>query len=338
MTSSSFLRQLAQELWEIRHVKPQPLTEADIQTIISELDPPVEELHASTLQTLPSKSVFTELTTARNRNLITSTEQQKLQNTIVTFFGLSVGSHSALTWMMTSRADSIKIVDPDTIAASNLNRLRFGWDSIGQRKIDVVKRELEQINPYARIIATDFTDYPTTAHLFTDNPATQIVVDAIDNMESKLWLRQLCRRYKTPLISAADVGDMVMLDIERHDLDSNTPFFHNLIPNIESINFSQLSPLQKKALIIQLVGFEHNSEKMLESIKALGKTLPTWPQLGATATMAGGIVANTIKKIILEEQVLSGRYYLSLDELLDSSFNSSDRQHKRATLVQEITS
>src|SRR3989344_875072 len=73
------------------------------------------------------KELCFELTTVRNRNLITSQEQSKLRKTVVGFFGMSVGSHCALTWMMESRADTIKIVDFDTLSASNLNRLRFGW-------------------------------------------------------------------------------------------------------------------------------------------------------------------------------------------------------------------
>lgn len=311
--------QLAHELWKMRHPKLEVPTQEDLDKLIQELTVKPTVPHASTQLPLPSQTLFTELTTARNRNLITASEQEKLQCTVVAFFGLSVGSHSALTWMMTSRAKNVKIIDPDTIDASNLNRLRFGWDMVGAKKIDVVKQELEKINPYTHVVATDQTDFDSVNSVFTKSPLINLVVDAIDNLQHKLWLRQFCRTHRLPLVSAADVGDMVMLDIERHDLDPATPFFHNRLPDIENLDFSHLSVSEQKSLIIKLVGFEHNSKKMLESLSQIGRTLPTWPQLGATATMAGGIVANVIKKIILDEAVQSGRYYLSLDELLDIS-------------------
>ena len=139
-----------------------------------------------------------------------------------------------------------------------------------------------------------------------------------------------------PLVSAADVGDNVMIDIERYDIDGNYPFFHGRVDNIESINFEELSPDDKKKLIIKLVGFEHNSERMIDSLFSIGGSTVSWPQLGSTASIAGGVEATTIKKIVLNEEVLSGRYFVSLDEILDSTFNDNARVRTRQFLIHEI--
>src|SRR5579859_3741105 len=56
-------------------------------------------------------AIHQALATVRNRNLITQEEQEVLRKTVVGFFGMSVGSHAALTWMMGSRADVMKIMD-----------------------------------------------------------------------------------------------------------------------------------------------------------------------------------------------------------------------------------
>src|SRR3990167_6249881 len=108
-----------------------------------------------TSKSLPIQEIYFELATIRNRNLISRNEQLKLRKTIVAFFGLSVGSHSALTWMMLSRADEIKIIDHDDISPTNLNRLRFGWESVGKKKIDVVENALLQINPFVKVFKSD---------------------------------------------------------------------------------------------------------------------------------------------------------------------------------------
>ena len=46
--------------------------------------------------------LFFYLSTVRNRNLITAKQQLKLKNTVVSFFGLSVGSQAAFTWIIQS--------------------------------------------------------------------------------------------------------------------------------------------------------------------------------------------------------------------------------------------
>lgn len=285
---------------------------------------------------LPSKKAYFELTTSRNRHLINIDEQNILRKTVVAFFGLSVGSHAALTWMMESRADSIKIADPDTISATNLNRLRFGWEEVGRKKIDVVSEQLLEINPYATIASTVDTSISSGERFFDLEPKLNVVVDAIDDMNGKIYLRKFAKKRKLPLISAADVGDNVVLDIERYDLTPQPQLFLGRIPNIESIDFSKLTDKQRKKLIIQLVGFEENSETMLDSLFAIGGSITSWPQLGATATIAGGVITTAIKKVILGENVTSGRYYISLDTVMVSDFNSNMRRSLRNKKIQNI--
>lgn len=281
-----------------------------------------------------------ELTTVRNRNLITAKEQRKLRMTTAGFFGLSVGSHSALTWMMESRADAIKIIDFDSISASNLNRLRFGWDDIGKKKVSVVAKYLRKINPFAKIITETKISSKNFIQLFDSRPKIQIVIDAIDSINGKLLLRKLARQRKIPLISAADVGDNVMLDIERYDEYPQPEFFLGKLPDIEKINIDTLSSIEKKKLIIKLVGFKNISERMLDSLLDIGDSLSTWPQLAGTATIAGGIVVTTLKKIILGEKVTSGRYYFSVDKLLvkdiDNPQKDAIRNRKIIKLKDEL--
>lgn len=273
------------------------------------------------------------LSTIRNRNLIYKDEQEKLQNTVVAFFGLSVGSHAAITWMMESRANQIKIIDHDRISPSNLNRLRFGWDSIGKLKTQVVKNQLISIHPDTHVISSSNTHLNSLEKFLNKSPHTNIIVDAIDDMQAKVLLRIWARDNHIPLISAADVGDNILLDVERYDLNPQPKLFLGRIKNIENIDFSTLSDIERKQLVIKLIGFEKNSLAMLESLLSIGKSLATWPQLGATATIAGGIIATTIKKIMLGEKVLSNRYYISLDDILVQNTNNQN-EAKNAAITQ----
>lgn len=282
------------------------------------------------------KDIYYVLSTIRNRNLIKKDEQRKLRDAVVGFFGLSVGSHAATTWLMESRADVVKIVDYDTISPSNLNRLRASWDEIGTFKTESLEKRLKEINPYVSIISSFRRDERSVAEIFDGEPKLSVVVDEIDSIEGKIILRKLAKQRQIPLISAVDVGDNVVLDIERYDKDLQLKPFLGRISDKELSNCSKFSDIDRKKLIIKLVGFEKNSEVMLDSLLSIGESIGTWPQLGATATLAGGIIATTIKKIILQENIESGRYYFSLDDILVKDFSNIERIRERDKKITEI--
>ncbi|KXK10237.1 MAG: hypothetical protein UZ22_OP11002000882 [Microgenomates bacterium OLB23] len=283
---------LVKELFKIRHphITPSKAALNNLEKKVTSVAKKHKSLHG-----LSKKAIY-ELTTARNRNLIKPDQQDALRTFNVGFFGMSVGSHAVLSWMLVSRADIVKIVDPDTIDASNLNRLRFGWSAVGKYKVDVVKQQLQDMNPNCSVIATKKTDVKYVEQIFDTQGPIEAVVDEIDNFPAKILLRKLARQRGIPLVSAADVGDNVMVDIERYDIDKNYPFFHGREANLENIELSQLTEPELKRLIIKLVGFEHNSEEMVNSLFGIGASIPTWPQLGPTASIAGGIVATLLKK------------------------------------------
>lgn len=282
------------------------------------------------------KETTDRLTTSRNRNLITVEQQKILQDTTVAFFGLSVGSHAALTWAMESRSEYIKISDPDTISPTNLNRLRFGWDTIGKSKVEVVKQELLRINPFTRVISSKKIDKISVDTFFYGVKPADLIVDAIDDLGGKVYLRELARKNKLPLIMATDVGDNVIIDIERYDLDPNLQFFLGRLGNLEKKNLDDISRVEKLKLVFSLVGFEENSVEMLQSILDIGTKILTWPQLGATATIAGGAITTLIKNIALKKNIKSGRYFISLDNIFGLDQSPAGSQVSKNGMIEEI--
>ncbi len=274
--------------------------------------------------------------TSRNKNLISDDEQQRLKKTVVCFFGLSVGSHAAVTWIMESRADHIKIADPDTIEPSNLNRLRYGWDSVGKLKTAVISDQIHEMHPETVIHSLTKTDIRSVRQFILRTPRPDIIVDETDDIMAKFYFRTIAKKLRIPLICATDVGDNVLVDIERYDNPVQPKPFLGRI-NTEIFNrIRALSPKERMKCIIELVGLEYNSEAMLDSLLSIGKNITTWPQLGATATIAGGIVATVIKKIVLKEQIPSGRYVISLDDIFSVDFHSAVRKKKRLNKIKKI--
>ena len=323
------------ELWENAAFDPQ--TYSLLETLMVALAKEKNAAEASASNPIPQNAFF-ELSTLRNRNVITHQQQDCLKKAVVGFFGLSVGSHAALTWIMESRADVIKIADPDTVSPTNLNRIRTGWSEVGTLKVDDVKQKIIEIHPYTKVISTTSVEVDDVRKLFCTSPPLDVVVDEIDDLSGKIWLRKLAKKQKIPLISATDVGDNVLIDVERYDTEPETkPFLGRVVDlDPERDDFSDI-PLRKRLrLIAQIVGFEVHSETMLDSLLAIGNTLKTWPQLGATATVSGGVLATTIKKILLNEPIKNGRYRISLDEILVSDYNSPERQEARAEKIETL--
>lgn len=264
------------------------------------------------------------LSTVRNLFLIESTEQEKLSNTVVAFFGMSVGSHAATTFMMQAKPKKIKIADPDYISATNLNRLKFGVKTILKSKVSEVKKELLRLNP-----ASDIEILKSSLHdkmeYFCKKSKTDLIIDAVDDLPSKLKLRQIARELKIPLIMATDVGENIFIDVERHDLKTNTPFFHGAVKNIENIDLLNLDIRKKKQLILKILGFKDHSLRMLYSLNMIGKKISTWPQLGSTASIAGGLTTKAITKIVLEKKIPSGRYYFSTDKVFNEFLTEKEQ-------------
>lgn len=284
------------------------------------------------LPNLDDEAVIKTITTLRNRNVISTSQQEKLSKAVVSFFGLSVGSHAALTWVMQARPDVIKIADPDIISLSNLNRLRMPLTTVGKYKVDVVKNEISRMHPFTNVVATKSTR-PEVIRLFvTSGQKTDLIVEETDSLEAKLFLRKLAKELKIPLISATDVGDNVFVDVERYDIKPQPEPFLGRFKDISAIDPSSLSVQQKLKLIFAIVGFRYNSQAMLDSLLAIGKDLATWPQLGATATVAGGVITTTLKKILLGEPVASGRYIVSLDDILSGLPTSDEKKHRDNTI------
>lgn len=257
-----------------------------------------------------------EVRTGRNKNLITKKEQEKYYNSCVAVLGMSVGSHVALTIAMTGGAKYMHLADLDIISGSNLNRIRSGFSQIGLAKVKSVARQIYEINPYADI--TIYEEGVTEENLnkmINGKINLDLIVEEMDNPFFKIKTRELARPKGIPVIMAADNGDGVNVDVERYDLDSKTPILHDIIPNINSELFRETDPKELVGIIAKMAGAEYANERMLQSVSEVGKSLYSWPQLGTAATLCGSVLANLGRRIILGEDIKTGRYIVNEKEM-----------------------
>jgi molybdopterin/thiamine biosynthesis adenylyltransferase len=270
-------------------------------------------------------SLHQELRTARNKNFITSEEQEKLYNATIGIAGLSVGSNIAIALSLMGACRNIKIADPDVIAPSNLNRIITDFTNIGINKAVVIARYIYQVNPYAEVeIFEEGINKKNIKEFLKD---LDILIEELDDIEIKVEIRKLARQKKIPVIMATDNGDNVIIDIERFDIKPNLPLFHGNIKNIDYKNINKNMPKLYKAMS-KIIGLQFVPSRIMQSIFEVGKTIYSWPQLITAAMLSGVVVAYVVKKIILNEKIKSGKLEVNLNKIFDKDYNKEIRNRK----------
>lgn len=256
--------------------------------------------------------------TARNKELVTQTEQELFRNSTVAIAGLSVGNSVAINLTMTGGPKKIKIADFDTLDLSNLNRLRGSITYLGKSKVELLAHQIWEVDPDADI--ETFPDGLNKLNLksFILHPKVDVVVDEMDDLLLKILLRVEARRAKIPVIMATDNEDGVLLDIERFDQEPNRPIFHGLLEDIDVANLPPNMSMQDRINISsKIVGENYISTRMQGSLKNIGVTIATWPQLGTAASISGAIAAYAIRRIVTRQKLPSQRLLFTPNQLME---------------------
>ncbi|OYV27013.1 MAG: hypothetical protein B7W98_02705 [Parcubacteria group bacterium 20-58-5] len=259
--------------------------------------------------------------------MITKEEQQKFYGLRVAYAGLSVGSHGAMTAALMGGAQHIKIADPDEVSPSNLNRIRFDFLSVGRKKTDLVREYIYQLNPYAEIETFDSGVTAETMDAFLKD--VDILVEETDNLEIKIALRLAARERGIPVVMATDNGDGVIVEIERFDIDRSTQLFNGALGDITLEEFKSFPPSDLPKLATKVAGADLVVPRMLLSLKEVGRTLYSWPQLGDAATLSGIAIAYCLRKIALKEPLKNGKMEINMDAIFDPTYTSAGATKSR---------
>lgn len=210
----------------------------------------------------------------------------KLKDCHVAVFGVGgVGGHLCEA-LARSGVGHIDIFDNDVVSPSNLNRQIIALHStIGQKKVDVMRERLLDINPELDIKAYDVFYSADNADLFPLEKYDYIA-DAIDSLPSKLELIRRAKECGMEIISSMGTGNK--LDPSKLE--------------ISDISKTEYCPLAKSVRIsLRKMGINHLTVVFSkeEPIKT-GERTP-----GSTAFVpaaAGLLMASKIIRDVIEKQ------------------------------------
>lgn len=276
------------------------------------------------------KEYFLKLRTARNKLIITDEEQKRYQEGAVGIAGLSVGSSIASILALTGGPNRVRIADFDTLAITNLNRINGSVTGLGVNKAVLCARRIYELNPYAEVEV--HTDGITSENIADFVDGLTVLFDEIDDLKMKIDLRLHARDKKVPVVMITDNADNIMIDIERYDQGVST-LFHGRLEEAEAQELfatPEIEPRKRMEATLKIVGAENGTPRMQDSLLEVGRSLPSWPQLGTATTLTGAAGAYIARKIILGEPLFAGRTHLSLDATLIPDYLGPEATAERA--------
>jgi tRNA A37 threonylcarbamoyladenosine dehydratase len=148
---------------------------------------------------------------ARNRVFLTYQGLERLRNAFVIVVGCGgVGSHAAAA-LARSGVSKMRLIDFDQVTLSSLNRHAVATlADVGTPKVHAIRRRLEAIAPWVHFDCRNelFGGASAEAQLgpLNGEQAPDFVIDAIDNIDSKVELLRYCYENKLKVISSMGAG------------------------------------------------------------------------------------------------------------------------------------
>lgn len=131
----------------------------------------------------------------------------KLKNKKIIIFGVGGVGGYACEALVRTGIGRIDIVDNDTVSLSNINRQIIALHStVGQKKVDIMKARMMDINPNTIVNTFDTFYTPETSGDF-DLTKYDYVVDAIDTVAGKIDLAEKCYVNNVPIIASMGAGN-----------------------------------------------------------------------------------------------------------------------------------
>ncbi|HPT68616.1 MAG TPA: HesA/MoeB/ThiF family protein [Syntrophomonas sp.] len=140
----------------------------------------------------------------RNLNAISAAEQAQLLEARVGVCGCGGLGLNVINYLVRMGVGHITVWDPDVFNESNINRqLLANTKTLGLSKVEECRHYVRDINPDIKITALSCRWEERDPIIFNQQ---QVIVDALDNIPSRLALAGACERASLPMVHGAAGG------------------------------------------------------------------------------------------------------------------------------------
>ena len=152
----------------------------------------------------------------RNYKTISLEQQQILAQSTITVIGCGGLGGFIIEGLARSGVGKVRLVDFDTFDVSNLNRQLFSTEAaVGASKLEQAVARVRVVNSTVQIDAVEIrADLDNLPELVK---GSSVVIDAVDSIEVKIWLEQVCNKMNIPLIYGAIGGSYGQMAVSLPD-------------------------------------------------------------------------------------------------------------------------
>lgn len=226
------------------------------------------------------------------------------EKAVIAVTGCSVGNNAAHALVRDMRPGLIKVADPKDYHLTNANRVHLTYADFGRNKALVTAEQIHSVDPYIKV--KPYAEGVHEGNLDEFLGGVTLVVEECDDINMKIMMREKARLLGIPVLMVTDIGSAAQLDVRRFDLDQSLPIAAC------GVSDDEIYAIQKKCqadpnrenfydFVFAIVGRNHIHAPEFK-VLAMKEEPPVFggvPQLGSTAMMAGGMVAEAAARLLL---------------------------------------
>lgn len=139
---------------------------------------------------------------SRQVEIFNKEQQNILKTTHVTVFGCGGLGGTVIEQLVRAGFENIAVIDQDVFDKTNFNRqIRSNLDTVGKSKAQTVVKESLKINP--NINMTCYDETITQDNIESILNSTDVLLDAVDNVYTRVVMSRACKKLKIPFVHAA---------------------------------------------------------------------------------------------------------------------------------------
>ena len=164
---------------------------------------------------------------SRQMSIVTRSEQERFRNSKITVIGCGGIGGETIEMLARMGVGELVLVDEDAFDLSNLNRQTLAClNDLGLDKSEVAGEKVRLINPYVKTsIFNEHVDQTNIDKIIGDS---DIVIDALDNILTRVILSRKAKEKKIPYIHGAIHGTMGQISVFMPNSDKTYEEMFNL--------------------------------------------------------------------------------------------------------------
>lgn len=191
---------------------------------------------------MQTDNTYREMLT-RQMSIVTPEEQEKFKNATIAVIGCGGIGGAAIEMLARAGVGKLILADMDEFDISNLNRqLLSTFNEIGHSKSETGAKRVESINPFTEVeVHNTKVTQENIEDIIED---ANIVIDAMDNVLTRVIISRACKKNRIPFIHGAIHGTLGQVSVFLSNSDKDYESMFNLPSVGKELNDKTIDELE----------------------------------------------------------------------------------------------